>query len=89
MKRETKGVIAACSLLVASGAATGEWLWTGFLAALVAILGVFEAIGIKTGRQTLTQRFRELSEGRKMVLTTGIVGFIGWLMYHLWIEGGG
>ena len=86
MSKQGLAVGSACVVLVGSAAATGEWLWTGFLVALVAILGIFEGIGVKLNGETLTNRFRAMKTGNKVTLTGGILSFIAWLMYHLWLE---
>ncbi len=87
MSKEAMGVIIACVTLLGSTAATQEWLWTGFIGALIAGLGVFEFVGVKLDGRTLTTRFREMQTKGKVTLTGGILSFITWLMYHLWIEG--
>lgn len=86
MSRQFLSVATACIALIGSAAATQEWLWTSFLTALVALLGLFEWIGIKTGGATLTRRFKEMEEGNKLKLTGGLLSFAVWLMYHLWLE---
>lgn len=86
MSKQGLTVGAACLVLVGSAAATQEWLWTGFLGAMVAVLGVFEWIGVKRNGLTLTNRFREMKTGNKWKLTGGMVSFFAWLMYHLWLE---
>ena len=87
MNKEAAGVILACLGLLGLTAASGEWLWTGFVGTLIASLGLFEYIGVKRDGRTLTTRFRELGNTGKTTITGGILGFITWLMYHLWLEG--
>lgn len=86
MKLGTVGLIAACASLLGGTALAGDWTWTGFVATLIASLGLWEGIAVKTGKMTLTNRFRNMNMKGKASITTSILGFMGWLMYHLWFE---
>ena len=80
------GVLTAFAVLLVGFAVAGLWWWFAFTLALLAPLGVFEALSARRTGLTLSAQYTKLVREMPPVgalLHAMVGGFFGYLLYHL------